>query len=58
MSVGWLAELGRGTQPTQWIEGEATPSMFTGTRIPKESMFEVTTYGCKDCGYLESYVKR
>ena len=58
MMVGWLAEFGKGTQPTQWIQGEPKPSMWTGTRIPKDSMFEVSTYGCQDCGFLESYVKR
>jgi hypothetical protein len=45
----------RSTQVTTcWIEGEAKRG-FLGIKLPKSRRFEVLTFRCPGCGYLESY---
>ncbi|MFQ5410256.1 MAG: PF20097 family protein [Anaerolineales bacterium] len=58
MEAGWIAEVGSGTRPIRWVRGKPEPSMWTGTRTPKEDTFDVVTYGCASCGFLESYARR
>ncbi len=58
MLEGWIAEIGKGTMPIKWVAGKPEPSFWTGTKLPKERTFEVITYGCTECGYLESYANR
>lgn len=42
----------------QWVKGPAVKSEwnFGTVKVPAES-FEITTYRCVVCGYLESYAK-
>lgn len=58
MREGWIAEIGRGTTPSQWVEGQPEPSLWTGTKISADKTFEIVTYGCSVCGYLESYARK
>jgi len=58
MREGWIAEIGRGTMPSQWVEGQPEPSLWTGTKISADKTFAIVTYGCSVCGYLESYARK
>ena len=39
----------------EWIEGEPKTSMLTGGLKVRGTVYEVVTYRCGNCGYLESY---
>ncbi len=58
MREGWIAEIGRGTMPSQWVEGRPESSLWTGTKAPADKTFEIVTFGCSGCGYLESYRRK
>jgi len=44
----------RYSQP-EWIEGQPTPSFWTGLKIKGLDRHPVTTFRCGGCGYLESF---
>ncbi len=58
MREGWMIDVGKGTRPAEWVEGVPESSIWTVTKVPKDKVFQVVTWGCPDCGYLESYAKR
>ena len=53
-----MIDIGKGTRPAKWVEGVPESSIWTVTKVPKDKVFQVVTWGCSDCGYLESYAKR
>lgn len=58
MLEGWIAEIGKATKPSQWVEGKPESSLWSATKMPKDKTFEIITFGCSSCGYLESYAKQ
>lgn len=40
-----------------WIEGKKPKSIWAGLTKNNKKQFEVETYRCINCGYLESYAK-
>jgi len=56
MVGGYIVDEGHGTRTVaRWIEGNPERSMWTGLKIRGKDKFDVTTYRCGRCGYLESY---
>ena len=38
-----------------WVEGKPETSFWTGLKIDDRQTFEVRTFRCTECGYLENY---
>ena len=57
MEEGFILDLGHFDAGTvsQWVEGAPERSIWTGIKTKDREKFQVTTYRCADCGYLESY---
>ena len=56
MEAGFTVDEGHGTRSVpKWVEGEPVKSIWTGLRLRGREKFEVVTYRCRRCGYLESY---
>jgi len=60
MSEGFVVDRGDHNQLAQqkWIEGEPQKSFWLGLKTKGREAFQVTTYRCDRCGYLESYAER
>lgn len=41
----------------RWFEGEPEKSFFGGLKTKGKRTYDVTTYRCGRCGYLESYAR-
>jgi hypothetical protein len=41
-----------------WVEGEPVKSFWSGIKVKDKQQFEVKTFRCAGCGYLESYAIR
>lgn len=39
----------------QWVEGTPAKSFWTGLKTKGRESYQVHTYRCDRCGYLESY---
>jgi hypothetical protein len=46
-----------GVEPSTWIEGAPSRSIWTGVKIKDKQGFSVATFRCVTCGYLESYAR-
>ena len=59
MSEGFVLDRGDANANMQqkWIEGEPVKSFWLGIRTKGRDAYEVHTYRCDKCGYLESYAK-
>ena len=57
MELGALLDRGHGDQlnTTDWLEGAPEKSFWSGVKTKGKERFEVQTYRCSRCGYLESY---
>ena len=57
MEEGFIMDLVYGNAKTvsQWVEGEPERSFWTGLKTNDRDKFQVATYRCIRCGYLESY---
>ena len=57
MEVGYILDRGHNNarEPAKWVEGEPVRSIWTGTKIAGKEQFQVHTFRCPHCGYLESY---
>ena len=57
MSEGFLVDRGhanaKGLQ--EWVEGEPERSFWLGLRTRGREKYEVSTYRCDRCGFLESF---
>ena len=57
MEEGFIMDLGHYNTRTvsQWVEGEPERSIWTGLKTKDRDKYQVTTYRCVSCGFLESY---
>jgi predicted nucleic-acid-binding Zn-ribbon protein len=57
MEEGFILDKGHynAQMVSQWVEGEPERSIWTGLKTKDRDKFQVTTYRCSGCGYLESY---
>jgi hypothetical protein len=40
-----------------WVEGAPVRSMWVGVKLGKKAKYEIQTWRCSRCGFLESYAK-
>ena len=59
MSEGFVIDRGDANAQNvqKWVEGEPVKSFWLGLKTKGREKFEVHTYRCERCGYLESYAK-
>ncbi len=38
-----------------WVEGEPVKSFWSGIKVKDKQQFQLKTFRCANCGYLESY---
>jgi hypothetical protein len=57
MSEGFVLDRGdhNALNLQKWVEGEPVKSFWLGLQTKDREKFEVITYRCDRCGYLESY---
>jgi hypothetical protein len=57
MEEGFLLEKGDSgvLSPQAWVTGKPEKSFFSGVSIKGKQMYDVKTFRCNACGYLESY---
>ena len=57
MDEGFILDKGHynAQMVSQWVEGAPERSIWTGIKTKGRDKFQVTTYRCSGCGYLESY---
>ena len=57
MEEGFILDRGHfnAAAVSEWIEGAPESSFWTGLKTGGREKFQVMTYRCADCGYLESY---
>ena len=57
MENGFVVDYGDygSARPSGWIEGEPVKSFWTGTKVSGKKIYEVKTFRCVRCGFLESY---
>ncbi len=59
MTEGWVldnADSGRRAIGT-WIEGAPEKSFWAGVKLGRKARYEIQTWRCGRCGYLESYAR-
>lgn len=57
MEEGFIIDRGHynaGTVNT-WIEGEPVKSFWSGIKVRDKQQFQVKSFRCANCGFLESY---
>jgi len=59
MSEGFMLDHGDQNQLTQqrWVEGAPVKSFWFGLNTSDREAFQVTTWRCDRCGFLESYAQ-
>ena len=59
MSEGFILDRGDSNSRNlqNWVEGEPVKSFWTGLQTKDRDKFEVSTWRCDRCGYLESYAQ-
>jgi len=57
MEPGFVVDRGHNHRAStqKWVEGEPERSFWTGLKTRGREAFEVETYRCERCGWLESY---
>ena len=57
MEAGFIMDKGHydSKDVSQWVEGEPERSIWTGIKTKGREVYQITTYRCAGCGYLESY---
>lgn len=56
MVEGFVADEGYGTKHvSKWIEGTPEKSIWTGVKIGKRRKFEIRSWRCRNCVFLEHY---
>jgi predicted nucleic-acid-binding Zn-ribbon protein len=57
MEAGFILDRGHYNTGTVniWVEGEPVKSFWTGLKVNDKQQFQVRTFRCVNCGYLESY---
>ena len=58
MEPGFTIDQGYGTNAVpKWVTGVPRKSIWTGLKLRGLRQIDVTTYRCRQCGYLESYAE-
>lgn len=57
MQKGFLLDRGdlEVRHPAVWVAGPPKKSLWMGTKIEGREMFEIGSYRCVQCGFLELY---
>jgi len=57
MEEGFLLEKGDSAllSSETWVEGKPVKSLFSGLSLKGKAVYEVVTFRCIACGYLDSY---
>lgn len=58
MEEGYTLDRGHNDSPSSvetWVEGVPEKSFWSGLKTEGKMKYEVSTYRCEGCGYLESY---
>jgi len=60
MEEGFLLEKGDAgvLSPGNWVGGKPEKSLLHGVSLKGRALYEITTFRCTSCGYLESYALR
>ena len=60
MDEGFVLEMGDGNSFTSdiWIAGKPERSWLLGLKLKGKATYEITTFRCTACGYLDSYALR
>jgi hypothetical protein len=58
MEEGFVLDHSHGAlMQAEWVEGPPKRSFWTGLTVRGTVRYNVTTYRCPACGYLESYAR-
>jgi len=59
MTEGFVLDIGQngGRTVTSWVEGAPEKSFWLGVKLGSRAKFEIQTWRCARCGFLESYAK-
>jgi hypothetical protein len=58
MSEGFILDAtDNASKVASWVEGAPEKSMWTGVKTGKKAKYEIQTWRCGRCGFLESYAK-
>ena len=58
MSVGFILDATDSwSKVTSWVEGAPVRSMWAGVKLGKKAKYEIQTWRCTRCGFLENYAK-
>ena len=56
MERGWLVDFAHGgIAVLQWAPGTPERSWWSGAKVNRKKLLEVTTFRCSECGYLEVF---
>jgi hypothetical protein len=60
MSEGFVLDRGESNAKMlqKWVEGAPERSFWLGVRTKGRDAYEVMTFRCDRCGYLESYAQK
>ena len=61
MDAGFLLDRRQYSSPqgtAQWVEGILEWSFWMGIKLKGRRRYEVVTFRCEACGYLESYARQ
>jgi ribosomal protein S27AE len=59
MTQGFVTEHthGGGHAVSNWVEGAPEKSFWTGVRLRGKTQYEIETWRCGRCGFLENYAR-
>ncbi len=55
MEEGFLLEIGDTLSSQKWVVDKPEKSLFMGLKLKGKAAYDVNTFRCRACGYLESY---
>lgn len=60
MQEGFILELGHSNarKVSRWVSGAPVRSFWMGVSVSDKVQYDVKTYRCGKCGFLESYAGR
>ena len=58
MAEGFVPDFCQSVKPPEWFEGTPERSFWTGVKLSGKARFQIRTYRCVKCGYLESYASQ
>jgi hypothetical protein len=59
MEEGFVVDRGdsNAVLPSQWVLGKPDKTFLWGTKTRGRAQYQIATYRCQRCAYLESYAK-